>query len=214
MFSPDVERWLEAAGYEHHCFISYPRIRNVEMQDCAKRVRDSIEKDLSYVIDSPKVFLDDHIPGGADWEARLRQSLCRSISMIALCSPMYFHPMHRWCGLEWAAMDHLSALRLPGKDFRTIIPLIVRESAALPQAVSKIQYIDISRVTLKGRRYYNTNEYRSRIRDVVDRIGAIAIAIAEAQVVTDCDAFTFPATSAFTHEPSPAESRSFWSTSR
>jgi hypothetical protein len=192
-----VQEWLRDAGYEYHCFISYPRISNDDMAECARRVKESIEKELTYLVRKPNIFLDTSIEGGMDWEKRLTSALCHSLTMVALCSPIYYHQEHKWCGLEWAAMDSLAQKRLPGADVRTIIPLIVRISSPLPDPVARIQYIDISRVTIKGRRYYNTQEFRLRIKEVVNTIEKIALTVAQNQVATDCNCFEFPVDSAF-----------------
>ena len=190
------EEWLQRAGYEHQCFISYPRIRDPIMSDCANRVKEAIENDLSQLISNPNVFLDTSMIGGTDWEKRLKNALCHSISMVALCAPIYYHPDHNWCGLEWAAMDTLCEKRIPGEDIRTIIPLIVRVSAPLPDPVSRVQSIDISRLLLT-RHYYHTNNFRSYIRQVVSLIERVAIAVARNEVVADCRQFEIPQTSAF-----------------
>lgn len=195
--TPEIEKWLQDAGYEYHCFISYPRIKNKELAECAERVKESIEADLALNINAPRVFLDQDMAVGTDWETRLRRALCRSLSMVALCSPIYYHPAHKWCGLEWAAMNGLEDQRLPGADFHAIIPLIVRDPKHLPDSVSKIQYIDISRVTIAGRRYYNTQEFRTHIQEVTARIIKAAMTIAGNQAVTNCGQFQFPPISAF-----------------
>jgi hypothetical protein len=196
--TPDVEKWLQDAGYEYHCFISWAHTGNEDMTECARRVKDAIEKELSLFIPSPKVFLDEvGITGGADWRTTLMRALCKSIVMVAVCAPIYYHPSHKWCGQEWAAMDMLGQKRLPGEDFRLIIPIIVRMSDPLPVTVSEIQYIDFSRVTIRGRSYYRTIEFREKIRDIIDRIEQIALAIVRNQSKADCEQFQFPSEPAF-----------------
>jgi hypothetical protein len=195
--TPEIEQWLKDAGYEYHCFISYPRVRSNHLVECAKRVKEAIENDLALSISNPSVFLDDSIPGGTLWETKIKTALCRSVTMAALCAAIYYHPAHKWCGLEWAAMDDLCESRLPGSEFRTIIPLIVRVESSIPEAVLKTQSIDISSLTLQGRRYYTTKEFRLRIREVVNHIERIAVAIASKQARTNCLQFQFPSTSAF-----------------
>ncbi len=195
--TPEIEQWLKDAGYEYHCFISYPRINNNDMVECAQHVQDAIKKDLALSINDPNVFLDESITGGTDWEKRLRTALCRSVTMVALCAGIYYHPAHKWCGLEWAAMDNLCERRLPGSDLRTIIPLIVRIESSIPDVVLKTQWVDISSLTLQGRRYYNTKEFRLRIMEVVNHIKKVAVAIADNQARADCKQFQFPSTSAF-----------------
>src|SRR5688572_30009043 len=97
--SEDTEHWLRTAGYKYYCFISYPKI-HPDISRFAVRVKDAIEKQLAETVHDPQVFLDrEDIPHGADWEATLRGSLCRSVVMVALCLSAYYRSAHQWCGL-------------------------------------------------------------------------------------------------------------------
>jgi len=193
-----VDQWLQQAGYEYHCFISWPHTKDTDVSDCAKYVKDRIEQRLASLVPNPKVFIDETgIIVADDWEKTLGRALCRSVAMVAICTPMYYHPAHRWCGLEWATMQALSAKRLPGNNFKAIIPLLARKSDPLPQAVAKKQYIDLSRNLTLGRRFYTTNEFRERMQTVIERIDEIAVALEANQSVPQCERFRFPKESAF-----------------
>jgi hypothetical protein len=125
--------------------------------------------------------------------------------MVAICAPIYYHPSHKWCGLEWAAMDMLSAHRLPGAQFKAIIPVMARKSTLIPAAVSGVQYIDVSRVMIRGRNYFNTQDFKIKIEEIVDKIERIAETIAQNQVVPGCDQFQFPTESAFLDYIAPSQ---------
>lgn len=197
-FTPDVEEWLQDAGYEFHCFISWAHTGSKEMTDCAIRVRDTIQSELSALIQNPRVFLDARdFSAGDDWREGLMISLCKSLTMVAICAPIYYQDAHKWCGQEWAAMDMLSQKRLAGEDFKPIIPLIVRISDPLPGVVAEVQYIDFSCVTTRSRRYYVTQEFKSKIQEIGKRIEQIALIIVRNQVEADCEQFQFPTESAF-----------------
>jgi hypothetical protein len=192
-----IDQWLRET-YENHCFISWPHTINRDITECARAVQKAILEGLATSFNNPQVFLDESaIMGGADWEMRLRRALCKSMSMVAICAPIYYRPEHRWCGLEWAAMEHLGSTRLRGCDFKAIIPVMVRKSDPLPQVVSKIQYIDVSRMTLQGRRYFAYPEFRRKIAEIVVRIEQIAEELWRGQCGADCDLFQFPTESAF-----------------
>jgi hypothetical protein len=192
-----ADQWLRET-YQNHCFISWPHTKNPDITECARAVKKSVIEGLATSFNDPQVFLDEsEITGGADWELRLRRALCKSMSMVAICAPIYYRPEHYWCGREWAAMEHLSAARLPGCDFKAIIPVMVRKSDSLPQVVSKIQYIDVSRMTLQGRRYFAYPEFRHKINEIVVRIEQIAEELWRGQRGSDCDLFQFPTESAF-----------------
>jgi hypothetical protein len=205
-FTPEMERRLADAGYRYHCFISYPRVRSKELLKCARRVKEAIEGELSLTINQPAVFLDENIKGGTDWELKLRQALCQSLTMVAICAPIYYHPAHKWCGLEWAAMEGLNEKRLPGNELRTIIPIIfrrARENAPPPRVISKPQQIDISDDSLLPG-FYSTSRFNKHIRGIVSHIEQVVDALVgndSNMVRTDCAGFPFPLMSAFADCP-------------
>ena len=209
--APAVDKWLHDSGYEYHCFISWAHTINREMAVCARAVKTAVEQELALSIQAPRVFLDEAaIPAGAEWPVHLQQALCRSLALVAICAPIYYHPIHRWCGLEWSAMDALSGQRLPGHSFKAIVPLLFRRSDPLPQAVDGLQYIDLSRQQIRGRRFYATQEFRIAVNKIVERIEAVANAVFGLKVLPNCDGFIFPADSAFADyeaKPLPLPSR-------
>jgi len=214
MSNSPLHQWLQDAGYKYHCFISYPAIQSEDMWECAERFQKSIRRDLANSFPDPQVYLDKiNLRVGDIWDPAIRTSLCESIAMVAICCPMYYHPTHNFCGLEWATMEKLSESRLPGERFGTIFPVIFRKSASepLPEKVSRIQYADISRQSLQGPRYYTTNEYRKLIQAIIMRIEEVASAMARRNAVTNCKEFQYPDVSAFAGQPISSGGESFWS---
>lgn len=196
--TPNVQQWLRRAGFEHYCFISWPHTENRDITDCAQYIRNEIVGRLSDSIPQPSVFLDKkNITGGAVWPIELRQALCRSITMVAICAPIYYHPVHYWCGLEWAAMDLLNTRRVGEAEFHSIIPVMVRGGDELPEPVSRLHYIDVSGVITAGRRYFSTRDFRLRLGEIVQRIESVANKLAEKKTIAGCDEFEFPKESAF-----------------
>jgi hypothetical protein len=196
--TPAIDNWLLTAGYEYHCFISWAHTKNRVMTECARTMKHMIEDTLALSIPNPRVFLDEEeIPGGADWEAKLLRALCRSVSMVSICAPIYYHPSHRWCGLEWAAMERLSQRRLLTEEIYSIIPLLLRTGDELPSAVAKIQYIDFSRILVRGPNYYRTNDFREKVQKIVNQIEIIAQLTVRNGVAPDCASFELPTDSAF-----------------
>ncbi|MGE0085343.1 MAG: toll/interleukin-1 receptor domain-containing protein [Desulfococcaceae bacterium] len=208
--TPQTDKWLWEAGYEYHCFISWPRTLNPDITGCAERLKQSIEQWLALSFSNPRVFLDlTDVIGGDRWETTMLNALCRSMALVAVCAPIYYHPDHKWCGIEWASMDELSRRRFPDAEFHAIIPVIVRNSEILPDPVKKIQYHDMSRLITTGRRYYATNEYRGIINKIGGRIEEIAITLSENCVEADCDSFQFAASSAFSDYHTQQQSMPF-----
>lgn len=198
--TPEIEHWLQDAGYEYHCFISWAHAPNRDLIECARKVREAIEQDLALSIPNPRVFFTEtDVGGGAKRRETLARALCRSIAMVAICAPIYYHPAYEQCGLEWAAMDMLSGSRLPGEDFKAIIPVILRHRGSLPNPVAEIRCIDFSRVTARGRRYYNSTDFRQKIMEVCEQIERIAFVMACNGVLASCEQFQLPTESAFSN---------------
>ena len=203
-----VDTWLRNEGkYRHHCFISWPHTKNQDIADCARRVKEAVESELGASFTDPQVFLDETvIQAGNLWRPTLQQALCGSMCMVAICAPIYFRSEHHWCGLEWASMEKLADCRLPkSAEYTTIIPLIVRKSDPLPWEAAKIQYIDVSRLSLLGRRYFSTPDFRVKVRAIVVHIEKVAEELWRNRVHAHCDSFAFPTESAFLNYDAPQQ---------
>jgi hypothetical protein len=208
--TPAVQDWLLAAGYENHCFISWPHVEDHEIAECARAVRSAIESELRYSIPQPRVFLDERdFRVGDLWREALRSALCKSVAMVAICAPIYYHPSHPWCGFEWAAMESLGEQRLKPEQYRTIIPIILRERGSLPTVVSKLQFVDFSKTSVQGRHYYRTREFRAKIIEVIGRIEEIAEALVRHNQRANCDEFVLPTASAFADLAIPSQQLPF-----
>jgi len=200
--TPAMRQWFDEAGFKYHCFISYPHSGG-QMTDFAKRISEAIRDELATRISNPSVFFDsENIPPGAEWPISLRLGLCTSICMVAILAPVYLEADHDWCGREWAAMASLGELRLPNSEIQPIIPVFFRQTD-LPRSAGARQPIDLSRVSLKGRRFYSTDEFRAAMLRIVDQIIAIARLIHENQIRAAAEEFVMPDRSAFVQSPLP-----------
>jgi hypothetical protein len=86
--------------------------------------------------------------------------------------------------------------RLPDTPVKPIIPVFFRKTD-LPQAAGARQAIDLSRISLQGRRYYSTKEFRSAILKIADQIIEIATALLMNHVRAQIEHFVLPERSAF-----------------
>jgi len=93
--------------------------------------------------------------------------------MIAILSELYFTVDHPWCGREWAAMETLGKLRHPNLPAKPIIPVLYR-GIKLPDNLGRLEYVDLSRISISGRRYYSTKEFRRSIGEITQQIIQIA----------------------------------------
>lgn len=201
----DLRRWLKQAGFNNHCFISYPRARYGRgSSECAAKVKQAIAEELEQAGETaPEIFIDTtSIPPGAEWPRHLRDNLSQSVSMIAIISDLYFTSEHSWCGREWAAMEALGRSRHPDTSVKPIIPVLYRETT-LPENVGRIQCVDLSRVMLSGRRYYSTNDFREKISVITYQIIQIAINLQEADCVATPVVFS-DVSPFISHELNPA----------
>jgi hypothetical protein len=196
--SPEVRDWLKNNGFKHHCFISYPHTGGSEMPEFAERVRARINEELCNLIGrEASVYFDKrNLPVGHEWPEHLREHLCSSISMVAILTPVYIQIEHEWCAKEWAAMETLGGQRLQNSTLTGIIPVVFRKTA-LPPAAANIQSIDMSRIAIKGRRYYATDEFRTHIVSIVDQIDHIASRIHANRIKADLVNFRFPPSTPF-----------------
>lgn len=210
---PDVPGRLGDLGYEHLCFISWAHLpTSMEMTSCVDRLEEEIGTHLAPSFPTPSIFRDKTaLRVGDEWEKRIAKALCRSVAMVAICTPMYYHPQHRFCGLEWAAMEQLSRIRLVHQDYKAIIPVIHTRSDPFPEIMSPTQYIDISRIVSLSRAYHRRNEFRQKCLEIVNRIGEIATALVNEEITANCEQFSLPDSSAFEDymaEPKPFPFRS------
>lgn len=198
VLTPDIDGWLRDAGYEYHCFISWPHTASQDISNCARKLKEEIESRLAPYVPEPQVFLDEAVLSPGDlWPDRLKDALCRSLTMVAVCAPIYYHESHQWCGLEWATMTSLGNSRLPGVNFKAIIPVMIRLGDDLPPAVQAIQYTDFTDITLRSSSYFRKREFREKVEEIVTKIQTVATTVGENRVEPDCEHFAYPTRSAF-----------------
>lgn len=192
---PALNEWLLKAGYKYHAFISWPHINDSVVRRCASRLREVLVDRLSDNFYSPNVFIDERsIRPGEAWPSAIRSALCQSVTMIAVWSNMYFDQRHHWCGLEWATMQKLSALRLGGDA--AIIPVKAKDIISIPPAASRIHYVDFTNATTRSR-YFYTDDFRNKVDKIARQVHSIAETMHRNAAIAGCDTFTYPTASAF-----------------
>src|SRR5579871_808824 len=150
------KKWLEKSGYEHSCFISWPRSHTGSTRRFLKKLRRSIIEEAVKRGLPKSAFVDFHeIQLGDPWLSKMSGALCRSISLIAICGPDYYES--DYCGREWAGMEVLKARRAP--DAPSILPLGwqplrsqvnagLYQDEVVPKEVERLQVGDLSRLRL------------------------------------------------------------------
>jgi len=173
--------------------------------EAAELFKEALELELKDFV-PPRVFLDTDLEPGERWPQELIKKLCRSACLAAVCVPIYFSPQKEWCAIEWASMEALGAHRLPGYDYRTIIPMLCRNDPPLPRvfaAPDGIQYEDFSGngTARPLARTLKTNDGRARITRVVRRVKRIAFDLVAAGKACSPADFVPPNISPFAREP-------------
>jgi hypothetical protein len=121
--------------YQNDVFISYRREKNA-WTPCARdtfklALESCLQRELG---DPPNIFIDDQTPVGINFVNHLASALATSKIMIALLSKDYFSS--DWCIHELDLMME----KAQGADI--IIPIVVHDGDAIPDAVSLLQSAD------------------------------------------------------------------------
>jgi hypothetical protein len=121
--------------YQNDVFISYRREKNAWTpwaRDIFKLALEScLQRELG---DPPNIFIDDQTPVGLNFVNHLASALATSKIMVALLSKDYFSS--DWCVHELDLMME----KAQGSDL--IIPIVVHDGHAIPDAVSLLQSAD------------------------------------------------------------------------
>jgi hypothetical protein len=122
-------------SYENDVFISYRREKNAWTPWARDTFKSALESCLQRELGDPaKIFIDHQTPIGANFVNHLASSLAKSKVMVALLSKDYFSS--DWCVHELDLMMQ----RAGGNDL--IIPIVVHDGHAIPDAVGLLQYVD------------------------------------------------------------------------
>jgi hypothetical protein len=209
MIDPPLDQWLKQNGYKHYVFVSYARSPDATCAKFAQIVARALREafaDFTTNDECGRVFLDHEcIPKGTKWEPILEAELCRSVLMVAICSPIYYHPEHRWCGREYQAMSSLDQIR----GVSSILPILVRKfpNHPLPKVVADLTYCDLVAETTRDRRFVDRQPFRQMVGGLMQRASEVGSALRENNIVADPArlGFQFPAASAFDDYNAPVQ---------
>jgi hypothetical protein len=159
------------ADYEHDVFISYKRsllIYNwvtkfflphfegwleeelLKLQKPASGEPEDVRpRDMSEYQQTIRIFFDKRsIEPGDDWPHELRRAVKSSKTLLAICSPTYFHS--RWCRSEWQSfIDRQSEIGTYG----LIIPVKYHDSE---HYLAGISWSDFSEYTFQASDFYQS----------------------------------------------------------
>jgi hypothetical protein len=188
--------WIRKNGYGYWCFLSWAH-GSPEERRFAEKLRKDLIDELSTYFDAPQVFLDtSEIRTGHIWKRRISEALCRSVMLVAICTPTYFSRSHRYCGLEWTGMLRLGRRRLKDNSETCVYSLIYRKPEEMPGVFREVQFRDISDGAL-SRRYRTTGDYQKVRDEILDRVRELAKKLKRRGASADCAKYRLPGSSAF-----------------
>jgi TIR domain len=131
-------------AYTHDIFISYRRD-----PETLKWIKDHLEPLLRLRLglelpNSPDIYTDLRIKGGATWPVELGRELAQSKVLISLWSGNYLHS--KWCTLELAHMvarEKKFQLRTPHNSSGVVFFVIAHDGEKIPHELQAIQKVEI-----------------------------------------------------------------------
>ena len=98
--------------FEHCCFISYRHTLFPRGRTLTEQITEDLSAELEIRV-AEGVFRDkDRLKGAEFYNEALASAICRSVCMVVLYWPTYFHPAHLFCAREFKAMEKLEEERL------------------------------------------------------------------------------------------------------
>jgi len=160
--------------FKHSCFISYRHLNHKEPY--IEWIVEALKRELAQWVEQD-VFRDvDHIDGGALYNDELRLALCRSVCMVVLYSPRYFHRNHSYCAREFLAMQRLEQHRrefLHNQDEHSkglVIFIAIRGSGFIPsEIIDKRQIYNFEPYTLMSDMRRNP-KFKADVRNIGEYI--------------------------------------------
>ena len=186
--------------FEHACFISYCHNEGKLMTGFMKQLVEALNSTIEIYLKNKKVYIDEELVPGADYQKDLARAICKSICMVVVYTPAY--NQSDFCLKEFTAMEVIEKKRklqmqLLGKRIENslIIPIVLRGGNMLPPKIKDIEFIDFSKLSLAD---LVKNIFENE--KIIDKIETVAKTIQEhdenfreiADVCGDCDSFTLP----------------------
>jgi len=163
------------ATFEYACFMSYRQTRTGEVPPLVQKLFENLSEEITDFWEK-EIFLDrERLRAGDRYNEILACKLCKSVCMIAVYTPVYFHEQHTYCAREYYAMQQLEKTRLQGlpkseQEKGLIIPIVLKGEEFLPLEVKSCrQYYNFESYALGGLRGNNMS-YRKELRNIVKYI--------------------------------------------
>ncbi len=164
--------------FEYSCFISYRQADSDLMGKFIDQLVSALKSEINVLLSNMPIYRDrEMISGGTFYNDELEQALCKSVCMIVVYTPTYFHEKDTFCAREFKIMEQLECHRLEQfKDHKfcnrgLIIPLILRGMNSFPQKIKRRRHCyDFSRFTLSENPLKRHKRYCKIIKKIAEYI--------------------------------------------
>jgi hypothetical protein len=189
----------EAMQFENACFVSY-RHPDADGALAARFIDDlsaALKSELGAWMNE-RLYVDrERLKPGMFFNQSLAYALCKSICMVVVYTPNYFHVDNPYCALEYITMERLEKrrfARLPGKQQGgLIIPIILRGAKDLPSTLrDRRLYVSFEGFTLYSERIAYNPYLEPEVRKIVEYIDDYRKLFARLPEEIDCNSFAFP----------------------
>lgn len=161
-------------AFEFCCFISYPHGQKDYLKPYIKNFVKGLENEV-YAQTKKKIFVDYDCLEGGNWlDEKIGPSICKSVCMIFLYTPLYFDTEHTYCARELKAMELIEKQRmdlLKDKSNGLIIPIILRGPKRFPEAIKKRRiYYDFNDIEYNDPNVTISTKFPKEIKKIAEYI--------------------------------------------
>jgi len=192
-------------AFQYGCFISFRHLDKLE--PFVRQLSKDIKNELDLYGNQLDVFLDENrIKPGDHFNMLIPQALCRSVVLVVIYVPAYFHADKPYCTKEFVAFVEHEKRRLleiqqkkPDADVSSIhqvIPIIMRKDASrpLPEELVKdrnrIDWSDNMAALANPSKFSKSTKYQEDVRMICEKIWKVYESASNLQTLVDCPKIT------------------------
>jgi hypothetical protein len=156
-------------AFRYCCFLSYQRGNDL-LDRFVRELFQSLSNELSLLTPLPVWFDTARLQAGDSWATFSTDALCGSVCMVPVLTPTYFS--QPYCSQEYLVMERIEAVRekTTGRHDGLIIPVVLRGTDRLPQAILQRAFYDFSDYLAFGPRQFRSPKFSQSVSKVASRI--------------------------------------------